>query len=67
MTIPLEIKSSQTMSSSFFDTLVWFQEQTSNTQAGIVVYGGTQNQTRTKGNVVGWQQLEVLVKRIKSL
>lgn len=60
--IPVEIKASQTMSSSFFDTLTWFQEQTNNKEEPIVVYGGDQNQTRTKGKVISWHKLDALVK-----
>lgn len=60
--IPVEIKASQTMSSSFFDTLTWFQKQTNNKEEPIVVYGGDQNQTRTKGKVVPWHKLDALVK-----
>jgi hypothetical protein len=63
-TIPLEIKASQTMSSSFFETLTWFQEQTNNKEDAVVVYGGNENQTRTKGKVVAWDKLDKLVKDI---
>lgn len=62
--IPLEIKASQTMSSSYFETLRWFQEETRNTQDAVVVYGGDENQTRTNGKVVSWQKLDTLVKDI---
>lgn len=50
------------MHSDFFDTVTWFQEQTKNTQEAVVVYGGTQNQKRTKGNVIQWQKLDTLVR-----
>ena len=63
-TIPVEIKASQTMSGSFFKTLTWFQEQINNTQEPVVVYGGEQNQTRTRGKAVAWQKLDALVKNI---
>lgn len=63
-TIPLEIKASQTMSSSFFETLSWFQEETRNKQDAVVVYGGDENQTRTKGKVVAWNKLDKLVQDI---
>ena len=62
--IPIEIKASQTMSSSYFEMLTWFQEQTHNKQAAVVVYGGAENQTRSKGKVVSWRKLDALVKSI---
>jgi predicted AAA+ superfamily ATPase len=62
--VPVEIKASQTMSSSFYETLAWFQEQTKNKQQPVVVYGGEQNQTRTQANVVGWKKLDTIVKDI---
>ena len=62
--IPIEIKASQTMSSNYFETLTWFQEETHNKQDAVVVYGGDENQTRTKGKVVSWHKLAGLVKDI---
>lgn len=53
-TTPIEIKASETMDSAFFNTLTWFQEQTNNDQKPIVIYGGNQAQTRTKGRVIPW-------------
>ncbi len=38
------------------------QEQINNTQEPVVVYGGEQNQTRTRGKAVAWQKLDALVK-----
>ncbi len=66
-TIPLEVKASSTISSSFFETLTWFQQQTNNTQQPVLVYGGSENQTRSKGKVVGWQHMAALVKDINKL
>ena len=60
--IPLEIKASQTMKTSFFETLTWFQEQIQSKQEPVVIYGGTQNQTRMMGKVVSWQKLNNFVK-----
>lgn len=55
--IPIEIKASETMVSSFFDTAVWFKEETKSDQQPIVIYGGTEMQTRTKGLAIPWNQL----------
>jgi uncharacterized protein len=57
-TIPVEIKSSETMNSSFFNTLTWFQKETQNDHEAIIVYGGNQAQTRSQGKVVSWKNLE---------
>lgn len=63
-TLPVEIKASQTLQSSFFDTLTWFKEQAASEQESIIVYGGDQNQTRTQGKVISWQKIDGLVKSI---
>ena len=60
-TIPIEIKASQTMNSHFFDTLIWFQEQKENIQNPIIIYGGTQAQTRTLGRVIPWTNTASLI------
>ncbi|MFH1644006.1 MAG: ATP-binding protein [bacterium] len=56
-TIPVEIKSSETMNSSFFDTVSWFQKQINGDKKPIVIYGGEQNQKRSAGSVLSWKDL----------
>ena len=56
--IPVEIKSSETMNSSFFDMLSWFQDQTNNKETAVVVYGGDQNQKRSHGTFVSWKNVK---------
>lgn len=63
-TIPLEIKASATMQSSFFKTMAWFNQETSNEERAIVVYGGDKNQVRTQGNAFTWQHMHQLIKDI---
>jgi hypothetical protein len=63
-TIPLEIKSSETVHANFFDTARWFQEQTRDASDPIVVYGGMQEQKRSCGNVISWTQLAALCDRL---
>jgi uncharacterized protein len=58
--IPVEIKASETMSSGFFKTLTWFQEQTNNNQKAVVVYGGSKSGERTLGRVISWKDLEII-------
>lgn len=60
-TIPIEIKASQTVASSFFDTVVWFQETINSDVSPCVVYGGNQAQTRSAGRVISWKNTSVLV------
>jgi len=60
-TIPVEIKASETMHSNFFDTALWFQEQARDVAEPVVVYGGMQNQQRSKGKVIPWKQLDMLI------
>jgi predicted AAA+ superfamily ATPase len=55
---PIEIKASETMNTSFFDTITWFKKQIQSEQPGIVVYGGTQNQQRSQGQVISWKDLD---------
>lgn len=58
ITIPIEIKASQTMNSAFFDTLNWFKGQVSSVGEPVVVYGGDMTQTRSQGLVVPWFDLD---------
>ncbi len=62
-TTPLEIKASQTMDASFFDTLIWFQKET-DSQEPVVIYSGDKNEKRSKGKVIAWDKLDSLVKNI---
>ena len=50
------------MSSKFFNTLVWFQEQTKSSESPTVIYAGNQIQKRSKGRVMPWNQTEDLLK-----
>ncbi len=63
-TTPVEIKASETVQNSYFDTLTWFQEQTQS-QDPVLVYGGNQNQIRSHAKVISWSKLGELVKNIK--
>lgn len=57
-TIPVEIKASETMNSSFFDTINWFRQQTHNDEQAVVIYGGNQSSNRTQGRTISWKELE---------
>lgn len=61
--IAAEIKSSTTINTNFFDTLLWFKEQIKNHNIQclpMVIYGGNENQKRSNGNICSWQNLETL-------
>lgn len=60
-TIPIEIKSSESVHSEFFDTAIWFNEEIKNDQEPIVIYGGDQMQKRTKGKAYTWKQVEKIL------
>lgn len=61
--IPVEIKSSQNISTRFFDTLTWFNTLIENQQDAIVIYAGQHNQKRTKGHALGWKHVNSLMKK----
>lgn len=56
-TIPIEIKASETIDSRFFDVATWFQQEIKSDTPPVVVYGGDQDQKRSKGSVVAWNNL----------
>ena len=63
--VPIEIKASETISSTFFRNLTKWNEL-SETSAGdnFVVYAGTENQKRAKGAITGWKSSATLIKKI---
>ena len=65
--IPIEIKSAQTIAMDFFKGLSYWNTQANNgSNKGYIVYGGSEWQERTQGNVIGWQEAGVLVKKIQT-
>lgn len=54
----IEIKSSQTPSSSFFDEFNYWNQLTGTLpESNFVIYGGNEIQKRQKGTFLGWNQL----------
>lgn len=52
----VEIKSSTTMNADFFRGLQYWQELTGDSAGNsVLVYGGTENQQWSKGQVIGWK------------
>jgi len=58
---PIEIKSGETLNSDFFTSLTkWNEIAGQNSENSYVVYGGTENQSRSQGTAIGWTQLQSL-------
>lgn len=68
--VPIEIKSGETIMSSYFDGLYRWHEVVKTPEQELshnsyVVYGGEYTQDRNKGHIVGWQQAGELVSRLE--
>ncbi len=56
--IPMEIKSSRTLHSNFFDGLTYFQDLSgASPDHSYLLYGGDEVQIRSQAKVVGWRHL----------
>lgn len=62
--MPIEIKASETMHKSFFETLHWFKDTEKRSSDPIVIYGGREGQMRSQGSVVVWNQIEKIAKKL---
>lgn len=61
---PIEIKSSTTLHSAFFNNLKFFNKISSNDPSlSTVIYAGTANQIRSQGQVRSWDNLPQFFKR----
>lgn len=57
---PVEIKSGRTLHEDFFKNLQFFHKISGNPlEHGWVIYGGSEQQTRSYGNVAGWERMPV--------
>lgn len=55
---PIEIKSSATIQSDMFEGLVkWCELAELSPQSGTIIYGGTEKQVRSQGNILSWKLL----------
>lgn len=58
----VEIKSGCTLHEEFFKNLHFFHKISGNPpQYGWVIYGGSQQQSRSYGNVAGWDQMPIWI------
>ena len=55
--IPLEIKASMTLQSSFFDSINWLTQELSLKNKNVLIYGGDQVQHRTTTTVFPWNKV----------
>lgn len=61
--IPVEIKSSLTITSDFFEGLRYWQDLTKNIYPkGYIVYGGSRDYERSEGRIVSWKNIETIFK-----
>ncbi len=63
--IPVEIKASKTMSSSFFDGLIdWKKISNQENVTSYIVYGGVDSMKRDKGHLFSWQEITAMLEII---
>lgn len=64
-TIPIEIKSGETIGAGFFSGLEYWNKLVEGDPAhSYLVYAGTENQERSKGHVVSWRHVDSIVDQI---
>ena len=60
--VPIEIKSGQTVTQVFFDSITkWNNLAQSDPQNGYIIYGGTKTQKRSAANLIGWKSAGNLI------
>ena len=63
--IPIEIKAGKTFSMDFFKNLnQWNKLSGSNPENAYVIYGGDKQFSLSNGNVIGWKEINQLLKKI---
>ena len=63
--IPIEIKSGLTISKDFFNGIEYWNDLANNKpEDSFIVYTGEENQTRSLGNIISWENLGNLVERL---
>lgn len=57
--LPIEIKSGRTINPSFFDNLkYWAKHSKGESEKGILIYGGNEDQDRTIAQVLSWKSID---------
>jgi len=63
--LPIEIKSGETIDLSYFKGLdYWNDLAQADPEDGYVIYGGKENQGRTKGNIVSWVNTQKIIDKV---
>ncbi len=64
--IPIEVKAGRTINTEYFEGLTyWYDLVKMDPSTGFIIYGGTENQTRSKGKVLGWTSIPTLLNLIE--
>ncbi len=62
----VEIKSSETISSTFFESILkWNNLSNTNPKDNYIIYAGTENQKRNQGSIINWQSAATLITSIE--
>lgn len=62
---PVEIKSGETINSSYFTSLnEWNKISSTNPEHGTLIYAGNKNQTRSTGKVLSWQNASQFITQL---
>jgi len=65
--VPVEIKSGETIRNSMFDGLLyWTRLAGIPEESGLLVYGGKEDQRRSRGRVLGWTRLAELLGPVRN-
>jgi predicted AAA+ superfamily ATPase len=65
---PIEIKSSETISSSFFSAISeWNAIAQTPPERSTIIYGGNTDQTRSQGKILSWQNMTQLVSNLNKI
>jgi len=57
--VPIEIKSSKTITNSYFENFKYWRQPTgTQEEQGYVVYGGEQSMQTSSGSFISWRQME---------
>ncbi|MBS0185871.1 MAG: hypothetical protein JSS34_05970 [Proteobacteria bacterium] len=57
--IPIEVKSSQTISSSFFEGLLYWKNLAKE-EKGYLIYAGEKEESRSNFSLLPWNKVEVI-------
>jgi len=62
---PIEIKSGTTVSSHYFDSIIYWNSIAEKSNKSFVIYGGDKNQGWPVAQIMSWRNAGTLVKKIE--